>query len=57
MKDKNFKRLFLYRFGTNESALFLLALTIAVAGLYTKFNNDLLVIQYEDFDSSFGVRA
>lgn len=57
MKDKNLRGVFLHRFGANESALLLLALTIAVAGLYTKFNNDLLVIQYEDIETSFIVHA
>lgn len=57
MKDKSLKGVFLHRFGANESALLLLALTIAVAGLYTKFNNDLLVIQYEDIDGSSVVQA
>lgn len=52
MKDKSLKGVFMYRFGRNESALLLLALTIAAAGLYTRFTNEIAAIS--DYDSELG---
>jgi hypothetical protein len=37
----------MYRFGRNESAVLLLLLTIAAAGFYSRFNNELATIQIE----------
>lgn len=47
MKRNSLKNVLTYRFGKNESALLLLAITIAAAGFYAKFNGELALIQAE----------
>lgn len=47
MKSNSLKSVLMYRFGRNESAILLLLLTIAAAGFYSRFNNELSTIQIE----------